>query len=198
MPMLQRLRCASIAQVWRVPDDFLPTVTRTVDSLGVLCRNRRTVPLSHHPTTLTTLLVTPPGATAEALRSVLRSIPEVEVIESVAGCLSAAQAIRSLTPALVVISDQIPAEEIFALIQHPMRGDHAPGIVVLSTSHAREQRFLDAGADAVVTPWDAIERLQIVIHNAAMHKAADFVELQPTARRPSPGEAAMGNLLAGL
>jgi hypothetical protein len=37
-----------------------------------------------------------------------------------------------------------------------------------------------------------------VIHNAAMHKAADFVEPQPTARRPSPGEAAMGNLLAGL
>jgi DNA-binding NarL/FixJ family response regulator len=144
------------------------------------------------------LLVTPPGATAEALRSVLRSIPEVEVIESVAGCLSAAQAIRSLTPALVVVSDQIPAEEILALIQHPMRERHAPGIVVLSTSHAREQRFLDAGAYAVVTPWDSIERLQIVIHNAAMHKAVDFVEPEPTVRGPSSGEAMLGSRLAGV
>jgi hypothetical protein len=153
------------------------------------------VPSSHSPNDF---LVTAPGATAEALRSVLRSIPELEVIESVAGCLSAAQAIRSLTPALVVISDQLPAEEIPALIRHPMRGDHAPGIVVLSISHAREQRFLDAGAFAVVTPWDSIEQLQTVIHNAAMYKTVDFVEPQPTARRPLPGEAAMGNLMAGL
>ena len=154
--------------------------------------------MSHHPTTLTTLLVTPPGATAEALRSVLRSIPEVEVIESVAGCLSAAQAIRSLTPALVVVSDQIPAEEILALIQQPMRERHAPGIVVLSTSHAREQRFLDAGAFAVVTPWDSVGRLQVVIRDAAMHKAVDSVEPEPTVRGPSPGEAMLGNLLAGV
>jgi hypothetical protein len=115
----------------------------------VFSRNRRKVPLSHYPTTLTTLLVTQPRATAEALRSVLRSISEVEVVESMAGCLTAAKAICSLTPALMVISDQIPAEEILALIRHPMRGDHAPGIVVLSTSHALKQRLLDASVFAV-------------------------------------------------
>ena len=153
----------------------------------MLGRNRRTVPLSHHPTTLTTLLVTPPGATAEALRSVLRSIPEVEVIESVAGCLSAAQAIRSLTPALVVVSDQIPAEEILALIQQPMRERHALGIVVLSTSHAREQRFLDAGAFPVVTPWDSVGRLQVVIRDAAMHRSSRFCGARSHRPRPVPG-----------
>ena len=198
MAMRQRLRCVSIAQGWRVPDDFLPTVTRTEGSLGVLSRNRRTAPLSHHRTALTTLLVTPPGATAEALRTVLQSIPDVEIIESVTGCLSAAQAIRSLAPALVVVSGQIPAEEILALIEHPWRERQAPRILILATSHAFEQRFLDAGAFAVVTPWDSVTSLRAVIgRELARQAAGDATGRRPAAtphaqRAASPGKPAAG------
>jgi len=119
--------------------------------------------LSSHPKAVSTLLVAPPGAIEEVIRAVLQSIPEVEVTGYVTGCLSAAHAIRTLAPELVVISGQIPSEEIIALIRQPANERPAPRIVVLAASYAQSTRLLEAGAPAVVTQWDSVSQLQKAI-----------------------------------
>jgi DNA-binding NarL/FixJ family response regulator len=119
-----------------------------------------------------TLLVTPPGATAEALCTVLQSIPEVEIVESVTGRLSAVQAIRSLGPALIVVNGQLPTEEILALIEDTVRDGQAPPILIASASPAQEQCFLDAGAFAAVTPWDSVDRLSEAVESALSQQTA--------------------------
>ena len=127
-------------------------------SLHTPDRGRRTSRLSNHFTAVSTLVVAPPGAIVDALRSALRSIPEVRVIDTVAGCLSAAQAMRALAPDLMIISGQIPAQEIVTLIEqsaHEGSASHerrVPRVLVLSASAALDQRFLDAGAFAASHP----------------------------------------------
>jgi chemotaxis response regulator CheB len=129
--------------------------------------------LSRQSEILSALLVAPPGATEEALRAVLASIPKVEIIGVVAGCLSAAEAMRRLAPELVLLSGQIPTEEILTLIEQSAHERQAPRVVVLSSSHVLEQRFLAAGAFAVLTPWDPVDRLQVLIGSGAAIQARD-------------------------
>lgn len=119
-----------------------------------MCRDRQTV---------STLLVAPPGATEEALRAVLQSIPEIHIVRAVPGCLSAAQAIGGFAPDLVVFSGQIPSEEIVAFMGDPVRVSPVPRVVVLATSNGQAQRLLEAGAFAVLMPWDSAQRLRAVI-----------------------------------
>ena len=139
---------------------------------------------------MTTLLVAPPGAITEALRATLQSIHQVDISDRVSGCLSAAQAIRSLAPDLVIISGQIPTEEILALIELSACERQAPRVLVLSASQALEQRFLAAGAFAVVAPWDSVDRLQAVIRDAALRTKAHGSERQPARSHQSPRAAA--------
>ena len=119
--------------------------------------------MSRQSKTMSALLVTPPGATEEALRAVLTSIPKVEIVGVVASCLSAAEAMRKLAPDYVVISGQIPSEEIVTLIELFADERQGPRVLVLSTSQGLERQFLAAGAFAVLTPWDPVDRLQALI-----------------------------------
>jgi DNA-binding NarL/FixJ family response regulator len=143
--------------------------------------------LSSHPEALSTLLVAPPGAIEEVIRAVLQSIPEVEVTGYVTGCLSAAHAMRTLAPDLVVISGQIPSEEIIALIRQPANERHAPRIVVLATSYAQLKRLLEAGASAVITPWDSVSQLQKAIAGGSAKGQRADVTWPGEAFRPPSG-----------
>jgi AmiR/NasT family two-component response regulator len=129
--------------------------------------------VSRSSTAIAVLLVTPPGATEEALRAALTSMAGVEILGVVAGCLSAAQCVNRLAPDFVVISGQIPAEEIVTLIGQLADGRDAPRAVVLSSSHVLEQQFLAAGASAVLAPWEPVERLGALIHAAVSRPAGD-------------------------
>jgi DNA-binding NarL/FixJ family response regulator len=160
--------------------------------------------LSRHSTAVSTLVVAPPGAIVDALHSALRSIPEVRVIDTVAGCLSAAQAMRALAPDLMIISGQIPAQEIVTLIEqsaHEGSGAHGhrvPRVLVLSASQALDQRFVDVGAFAVVTPWDSVEQLRMVIRKATKHEAGVVIERHPAHPPLSSGAATMGDIGIGV
>lgn len=119
-----------------------------------------------HPKAVSTLLVAPPGAIEEVIRAVLHSIPEIEITGYVTGCLSAAHAMRTLAPDLVVISGQVPSEEIIALGRQAVDGRPAPRIVVLAASQAQEKRLAEAGGLTVVTAWDSVRRLRMAIAGA--------------------------------
>jgi DNA-binding NarL/FixJ family response regulator len=130
--------------------------------------------LSRQSTSRSVLLVSPPGLVEEALRAALASIAGVEIIGVVSGCLSAAHAMRRLAPNLLLISGQIPAEEIIALIEQLSEDQQSARAIVLSSSQGLEQQFLAAGAFAVLAPWEPVDRLQAVIQrDARMQTASD-------------------------
>jgi DNA-binding NarL/FixJ family response regulator len=128
--------------------------------------------LSRDPTAISVLLVTPPGATEEALRAALASIAGVELVGVAAGCLSAVNAIGRLAPSLVLISGQVPDKEIVALIEQLADEHQAARTVVLSSSPSLGQQSLAAGAFAVLATWEPVDRLRAVIQRGVMLPAA--------------------------
>jgi response regulator of citrate/malate metabolism len=116
---------------------------------------------------LSTLLVAPPGATSEALAGVLQSLPEVNFVDTVTGCLSAAEVMQETEAQLVVVSGLVPPDEIIALIKHPAREKQMTRVIVLSSTHALRARFVEAGAFAVISPWESVESLRTVVAFAA-------------------------------
>jgi DNA-binding NarL/FixJ family response regulator len=121
------------------------------------------------------LLVSPPGLVEEALRAAIASLAGVEIIAVVTGCLSASHALRRLAPNFVLISGQIPAEEIVTLIEQLGEDRQAARAIVLSSSQGLEQQFLAAGAFAVLAPWEPVDRLQAVIQRDGAIPGADEV-----------------------
>jgi DNA-binding NarL/FixJ family response regulator len=149
--------------------------------------------LSQRRRVVSILVVARHGAVLDALRTALQSIPEVGVISTATGTEPAAQAIQNGAPDLVLISDQIPAEDIHALIGALGARRPALRVIVMATSLTPGQRFLDSGAFAVITAWDSLARLRAIIRSdLALRVKVDGADRRPTQPHLSPGEAALG------
>lgn len=117
--------------------------------------------MSLQPKVIPTLLVAPDGAMKEALKAGLYSIPGVEIVDTVAGCLPAARLIPRLAPRLMVVSGQLPFEEIAALLVQTSDDGHCEmQIVVVAASPAQRRRLVEAGAATVVDAWGPIDALR--------------------------------------
>jgi DNA-binding NarL/FixJ family response regulator len=104
---------------------------------------------SAEPTCLSTVVASAPGIMAQSLRSVLESLPLVQVIGMAAGCLSALQMIRDSNADLVVIDANLPIEDVQMLLQQIKNEELPTRSLVLATTRGHAQRALAGGADRV-------------------------------------------------
>lgn len=170
--MCERVRRATIA----IADArVLPARYTPGDRIAASPRRERATVPSQEPTRI--LLVSLSAIWVTSVRTVLASLPAVEVVGIAHGGLGAYQFIRSEQPALVIIDDTLPADEMAHLLALVKALPERPySIVVVSTSRQAPQA-LGAGADAVVPRSQAGHDLV-----ATVAAAADKLRTGGTAR----------------
>lgn len=96
------------------------------------------------------MLVSAPGLVQKATESTLASCPDVDLVATVAGALSATAVLSKMQPDLLLIDATLAEEEMEALLQW-VKGHH-PEVqcaVMTVTSHQRNLA-LDRGADVAI------------------------------------------------
>lgn len=96
------------------------------------------------------ILVSSPGVLHDSLQSMLRSLPEVEVIGSASGGLSASELLQKQDVNLVVIDANLPDEEVLMLLSLIKSNYQDVRSIVLTTTASQKTEFLSAGAGAVL------------------------------------------------
>lgn len=99
---------------------------------------------------LLTIIASEPGLAEQSLRAALESLPEVQVIGSVAGCLTALQMVRETQAGLVVIDANIPFEEVQQFLRRLEQERRETCVLVLAATTTQVYRALAAGADAAL------------------------------------------------
>jgi DNA-binding NarL/FixJ family response regulator len=104
------------------------------------------------------------------LRATLESLPSVQVIGTVAGCLSALQMVRERQADLVVIDSNLPFEDVRVFLQQLKQEGLGTLSLVLATTSGQVRRALAAGADAALRRDSSIRHLDAVV--AGFHPAS--------------------------
>ena len=99
---------------------------------------------------LLTIIASEPGLAEQSLRATLESLPEVQVIGSAAGCLSALQMVGDRHAGLVVIDANIPFEEVQQFLRRLEEDGRETCVLVLAATTTQVYRALAAGADAAL------------------------------------------------
>ena len=108
---------------------------------------------------LRTLVVSAPGIMGESLRAMLASFAQIEIVGSAAGCLSARNMARDLTPDLVVIDANLPEPEMLSLLHELKTGAPPPRSVIFINTTSQKRRALAAGANAALWRSDPSQLL---------------------------------------
>ena len=95
----------------------------------------------------------------ESLRAMLASFPRITIVGSAAGCLSARNMARDLTPDLVVIDANLPEPEVLTLLEELNSGSSPPRAVTFINTSSQKRRALAAGADTTLWRSDPAQLL---------------------------------------
>jgi DNA-binding NarL/FixJ family response regulator len=99
----------------------------------------------------------------EATRAVLRSLPDVTLVATASGALSATQLLPHLQPDLLLMDANLPEEEVRALLYWTR--EHYPEVqCVVMTLTSREREWaLAAGARAAIQRASLADQLEALL-----------------------------------
>jgi chemotaxis response regulator CheB len=91
---------------------------------------------------------------------VLTTFPDIELIGEADGCLSAQSISQEMKPDILLMSAELPENEVVMLLQGSVKNSHyKPYTIVLVNTARQKQRMLSAGADAVLWQFDSTKQL---------------------------------------
>lgn len=122
-------------------------------------------PDDHQPTS-TVVLVSLPGARRKSLRAILNSLPQVRVVGTASGGLTAHALIQHNRSNLIVIDADLPADEVSALIRNVRQAHPTTGTIVLAATARLRDEATMAGADAVVKRAVSVSDLRDALNEA--------------------------------
>lgn len=93
------------------------------------------------------VLVSAPGLVQKATASILVSCPEVELLATVGGALSATTVVGETLPDLVLIDATLPDEEVAALLNWVKANAPQVRSVVMTVNSKQRDMLLEYGAD---------------------------------------------------
>ena len=106
------------------------------------------------------LIAAPPGVMRRSLRAVLSTIPDIVLIGEADGCLSAQDMSQTLKPDILLISADLPKNEVEMLLQgFHKNGRYKPYSIVFTNTSFQKRQALLAGADAVLWQSDSTHQL---------------------------------------
>ena len=135
------------------------------DRIAVSPRRERANVPTQDPTRI--LLVSLSAIWVTSVRTVLASLSAVEVAGIAHGGLGAYQFIRSEQPALVIIDDTLPADEMAHLLALVKTLPARPYCIVVVPTSRQAPQALGAGADAAVSRSQAGHDLVATVAAAA-------------------------------
>ena len=124
---------------------------------------------------VTAIIASRPGARHESLRAFLNSLPELEVVGSAAGSLSALNEVNEQRPDLLVIDNNQSEDEVAALIRQVKSDQPDIRCVVLTETSAQKGRALSAGADVALLRDTRPERLVAAIEQVVASLRQDVL-----------------------
>ena len=120
----------------------------------------KTISISGHPqesmnatqsaTPLRTIVVSTPGVMRESLWALLESFPQIEIIGSAAGCLTALNLTKTLSPDLIVIDANHAESEVQSLLQSLQSCQSVPYSILFANTSNQKIRMQKTGADTVL------------------------------------------------
>jgi DNA-binding NarL/FixJ family response regulator len=106
-------------------------------------------------------------------RPVLSTLPNVELLETARGSLTAAQVVRESQPHIIIIDDSLPIEESLLIITGiKQEGIRVYCILMVSTTQMKENGYL-AGADAVIFRTGSAHQLEQAVITAQKRISAN-------------------------
>lgn len=115
-------------------------------------------------------LVSLPGLTQQATSATLAFLPEITLVATISGALSATALLPQLQPDLLLVDANLPEEEVESLLHWTT--EHYPEIscvVITMTSRQREQA-LAWGAHAAIQRASMVSQLQATLHQLPLSK----------------------------
>ena len=98
---------------------------------------------------LRTLIVSAPGIMRDSLRALLASFPQIKIIGTADGCLTAHNMVKALSPDLVVVDANHPESEVVNLLQSLDASQCAPRSIIFANTPGQKEKLKKAGAGAV-------------------------------------------------
>jgi DNA-binding NarL/FixJ family response regulator len=115
----------------------------------------------------------------EAMESIFKSLPDLQVVGTASGGLSAVHLLQRYQPDLIVIDASIPDGEALALVRQ-VKAQHATtSCIVLTTTTRQMHGALAEGADVVLPRSVPYSTLVMAVRNAG--------QARPDANQPVPG-----------
>lgn len=115
-----------------------------------------------------TIIAARPGVSREVLQAILGLLPQIEVVGTVGGGLSALNLARTTSPALLIIDSGLPEDEMVALLSYIKQEQPKIRCLVLAETTRQQAAFLALGADAAVLRSDPTDRLVQEINNLGL------------------------------
>jgi DNA-binding NarL/FixJ family response regulator len=113
------------------------------------------------------IFVSEPGMMQEAMRAVLAALPDVSIVGLASGSLSALQLLPRCEADVVVIDQNIPVDEMLALVRS-IRALHPPVACIALTSTRSQMRLaLTEGAYAALPRSSPSQQISEAIRAAA-------------------------------
>ncbi len=110
------------------------------------------------------LIAAPPGLMRRSLRAVLATFPEIDLIGEADGCLSALTMSQTLQPDILLLSADLPENEVTALLQKVGAFEgYRPRTVAFVNTLGQKRQILNAGAEAVLWQSDTTRKLSRIL-----------------------------------
>ena len=130
--------------------------------------------ITTHPKPLRTLVVSAPGVMEDSLRALLGSFPQIDVVGSAQGCLTAHIKTQKLKPDLVIVDANQPESEVISLLQSFEKLHPYLHSIIFVNAPTQQTRLQHAGADRVLLRSSSPESLSQILAclHASIRKAA--------------------------
>jgi DNA-binding NarL/FixJ family response regulator len=125
------------------------------------------------PSKLKVLIVSLSNIWTESVRAILASIPHFELLNVAHGGLGAYHLIREEQPALIIVGDTLPYDEMVRLLDLLRNEENRPYCIVMVPTGRYEQHARKAGADVVILRSASSERLIAAVLAARDRLLAD-------------------------
>ena len=142
------------------------------------------------PQKVAAIIVSRPGFSRQAIRTMLALLPQIEIAGTAGGGLSAVNLTRKHPSALLIIDSSLPEDEILALLGKIKQEQPQIHCLVVAETSRQQAAVLAQGADAVILRSEPTERLADALLGIALALAIIGL-LEYLARRPG-GEPAAG------
>jgi chemotaxis response regulator CheB len=118
------------------------------------------------------VLVSTPGLVQQATASILASCPEVDIVASAPGALSATSVVAQTHPDVLLLDATLAEEEMSALLGWVKANSPAVQCIVMTVSSRQREKFLERGADFAFHRADFAAQLRNALNCAVTPNGA--------------------------